>query len=98
MIFNQRKEVFYLALISILGITINVALSNMVLSIITSIGMLLLALIGIRRYSSLRINNIVTREKGLAVTSTLVLILSLGWIIMNMFTVLMLQFVSQITL
>jgi len=82
MVINQRKEKISLALIFLFIIIVNYFFFNLIMGIISAILLLVSSLVGIKRYSSCSIKDEVKVGKGLVILSSIMLIISLIWILL----------------
>lgn len=87
MLSSQKRETIFLLAGSAIAIGVNFIFTSTILSIVTSFALLIFAILGIKKYSISRINEVVKREESLAVTSTLILFVSLCWIIFNFISI-----------
>jgi hypothetical protein len=91
---DYKKQVIFLPLICILLIIANCIFNNIILSMISSIILLSCSVVYIKIYSDDKIKGNTIPNERLIVISTIGLILSLGWLILNIFMFIIFQFVS----
>lgn len=91
---DYKKQVIFLPLICILLIIANCIFNNSILSMTSSIILLSCSVVYIKIYSDDKIKGNATSNEGLIVIGTIGLILSLGWMILNIFMFIIFQFVS----
>lgn len=80
---NNNKSIFYLYLGFVLIFVFNYFLANTTIYLLMSVVLLIISILGIRSYTTSKISDDVKDNKLLVIISSLTLVISLIWIVIN---------------
>lgn len=80
---NNNKSIFYLYLGFVFIFVFNYFLANTTIYLLMSVVLLIISILGIRSYTTSKISDDVKDNKLLVIISSLTLVISLIWIIIN---------------